>query len=177
MEADYLPIPIDTLAGWDLSEIEAKAVVAAEALRKEKEILEQKQAPQGAIATSAEAGEETDKTEKHGTATSEESESGVLVDVNSNSADKDSAGDSSERESEDGSDESDDGGGGDESSEKPAESGQDDESLYESDFEGTNVVYLGLRVYTNKESPAKIGGQLRHETGTNYHGLASGRLY
>jgi hypothetical protein len=33
-------------------------------------------------------------------------------------------------------------------------------------------VYLGLRVYTNRDAPAVLGGQLRHEMATSFAGLA-----
>ncbi|KAJ6580633.1 hypothetical protein B0H19DRAFT_1111981 [Mycena capillaripes] len=33
-------------------------------------------------------------------------------------------------------------------------------------------VFLGLRVYTNRDAPAVIGGQLRHEMNTSFAGLA-----
>ncbi|KAJ7648340.1 cysteine proteinase [Mycena polygramma] len=33
-------------------------------------------------------------------------------------------------------------------------------------------IFLGLRVYTNREAPAVIGGQLRHEMKTSFAGLA-----
>ncbi|KAJ7065517.1 cysteine proteinase [Mycena amicta] len=33
-------------------------------------------------------------------------------------------------------------------------------------------IFLGLRVYTKREAPATLGGQLRHEMGTSFAGLA-----
>lgn len=33
-------------------------------------------------------------------------------------------------------------------------------------------VFLGLRVYTNRDAPAVVGGQLRHEMNTSFAGLA-----
>jgi hypothetical protein len=41
-----------------------------------------------------------------------------------------------------------------------------------SDASEDDIVFLGLRVYTNKASPAVVGGQLRHEMATSFAGLA-----
>jgi hypothetical protein len=44
-------------------------------------------------------------------------------------------------------------------------------SAYDND-----TVVLGLRVYTSKDAPAVVGGQLRHEMKTSLAALASSAL-
>jgi hypothetical protein len=40
-------------------------------------------------------------------------------------------------------------------------------------FDDDDTVYLGLHVYTNRDAPSKVDGQLRHEMGVLFHGMAA----
>lgn len=77
------------------------------------------------------------------------------------------------------------GEGGEDEGEKNEDAGEDDgaggssNDNDEAASEGgipvnpeTDIVFLGLRIYTKKESPAEIAGQLRHEMATTFAGLA-----
>ncbi|RDB15999.1 Calpain-9 [Hypsizygus marmoreus] len=169
-EAEYLPIPITTLAGQDLSELEAKAEAAAEVLKKEEEALkkpetESKEAKKGKAGKKASKNnkktvEVTVVMEDDAEASSDDAEGeGGWVDEGSKegaAGDSDDSNDSDAEDKEDGED-----------SDK-----EEDGPPRTSDPAEDDRLFLGLRVYTNKASPAVVGGQLRHEMATSFAGLA-----
>jgi hypothetical protein len=50
----------------------------------------------------------------------------------------------------------------------------DNKDMADSSINGDteNIIFLGLRVYTHREAPAVVNGQLRHEMATSFAGLA-----
>ncbi|KAG6828438.1 hypothetical protein H0H92_007965 [Tricholoma furcatifolium] len=78
----------------------------------------------------------------------------------------DEEGDGEEDEGESGEKNEGDGEKPEETDKGEHEEGEGGEGEEEGEFNNpeTDVVFLGLRVYTNKAAPAKVGGQLRHTT-------------
>lgn len=153
-EATRLPIPLATLAGQDLSELEAKATAAAEAMRQDKESV---QGPQqdtkstiGVAVTTDEISVPEGGDVEHGVDSSK-----------GNVEEDDVEGDNDSNES----DETDDGS-------SYTSTTSEEGPPRESDPDEDDVVFMGLRVYTNKASPAVVGGQLRHEMAISFAGLA-----
>lgn len=146
--ASHLAIPLTTLAGQDIEHLEAKAIAAAAALKKEEEVLQgHPQDPDSATLVNANIATEA-KDEKN--------------DVSDHSKDatpgKDVAGD--------GGDDSDNDNDSDTGAKKT-----DDNKPFDEPDPSESEVFIGLRVYTNKTS-AVVGGQLRHEMAISFAGLA-----
>lgn len=191
-EAKHLPIPLDALAGQDLAELGAKAAVASEALKKAQQALklsgknsegrktkkksEKKIKEKVEPKSKDEASSTDDKQEvkfEHSTKIDKVKKSnddkqlengGADEGTNDESSDSDKADDKSSSSSSDDSDSSDKGENGDKDDDL-----KDDLST---DEDPQNVVFLGLRVYTNRSAPAVVDGQLRHEMATSFAGLA-----
>lgn len=156
---NILPTALNILAGQDLSELEAKAAAAAKALKQEQQALTGKSAD-GLVEEAA----ELDDTAVVHTSDPETS----VVDFEDNSkgdedGDEEQGGTDEDDGDDDGHEDSDDEGANEQ---HPLPNGAGAGGMEE------NVVYLGLRVYTNKSSPAVVGGQLRHEMATSFAGLA-----
>jgi hypothetical protein len=166
----YLPIPLATLAGQDLSELEAKAAAATEALKKEQEIL----GTGGKTSDAIQEGEKKKKKKKAKKKTkkekAEEKTEGakpedIAKTLNTQKYNNTkSEGDDSDNDELDSSDKDED--------KDEGEGEGEDKDNEESDLDLQNVVVLGLRVYTNREAPAVVNGQLRHEMATSFAGLA-----
>ncbi|GLB43244.1 putative peptidase C2 family protein [Lyophyllum shimeji] len=175
-EAHNLPIPLDVLAGQDLSVLEAKAAAAAEKLKKEQEALKRPSEMEQMTAT------DTPPTElATAPATADAEGGGPTFNEEATLHPKGCAGEGPPADEGRGDDASDsDSNGGDDSGEHDkeegsikADAGSDDGPPHPySDPAEDDVIFLGLRVYTKKESPATVGGQLRHEMATSFAGLA-----
>ncbi|KAF9461074.1 hypothetical protein BDZ94DRAFT_1221970 [Collybia nuda] len=163
--ANILPTSLSVLAGQDLSELEAKAAAAAEALKAEQEALPGKQtdvptegAPKSndniviVVSDSEAVPGSVENLEDHSkSGTDEDDDQNTTTDGDKNKDDEDNESSIEEDKSVQQS-----------SSSEPPEYGPVED----------NVIYLGLRVYTHKSSPAVVGGQLRHEMATSFAGLA-----
>ncbi|KAJ7648227.1 hypothetical protein DFH06DRAFT_1332463 [Mycena polygramma] len=203
--ADSLPIPLDVLAGQDLTELEGKAKAverdletkekAAEKVKvKEKrgEKVSQKwleavgegvRGPEAAFKTkrtgttkavkkdagkrhAAAAGPEADQDPEDDLWVDEDTE-GALDNVPASLADEDLG---LRTESEAVASDSEDSDDGSEGSESPSEDPNAGSGY------GNDTVVLGLRVYTSKDAPAVVGGQLRQEIKLSLTALASSAL-
>ncbi|GLB43254.1 putative peptidase C2 family protein [Lyophyllum shimeji] len=174
-EAHNLPIPLDVLAGQDLSVLEAKAAAAAEKLKKEQEALKRPSEMEQMTAT------DTPPTEPATAPASADAEGGgTAFNEEATLHPKGCAGKGPPADEGSGDDASDSNSNeGDDSGEHDKEEGSmkadarsDDGPPHKSDPAEDDVVFLGLRVYTKKASPATVGGQLRHEMATSFAGLA-----
>jgi hypothetical protein len=214
---ENLPIPLDILAGQDLTEFEAKAVEAEKKLKAAEAAL--KKGDSGADVDSETAPK--DKVP----AKEEEEEEEITIEVVSaakmvkkNGRSKAPVAGSSDGvvgddddDDEDDNWEEEEGGGDDEvdldnipasladedlglrsgaGSPPPIVMGAMDrrsESSYDSDYRPASAmglgsdytndtVVLGLRVYTSRDAPAVVGGQLRHEMKTSLEALANSAL-
>jgi hypothetical protein len=161
-ESKYLPIPLNTLAGQDLAELEAKAAAAAEAMRKEQEALmiPGKDADVNAEGINkAEEAKDGKTEEKETDKPSSNDDKPEHRPAGTPSADlKGSSADVTKKD--------DDGKG------KEGEDGKNGDKDSLTILDSEDVVFLGLRVYTNREAPAVVNGQLRHEMATSFAGLA-----
>jgi hypothetical protein len=212
---ENLPIPLDILAGQDLTEFEAKAVEAEKKLKAAEAAL--KKGDSGADVDSETA-------PKDKVLAKEEEEEEITIEVISaakmvkkNGRSKAPVAGSSDGVVGDDDDDEDDnweeeeGGGDDEvdldnipasladedlglrsgaGSPPPIVMGAMDrrsESSYDSDYRPASAmglgsdytndtVVLGLRVYTSRDAPAVVGGQLRHEMKTSLEALANSAL-
>jgi hypothetical protein len=178
----YLPIPLATLAGQDLSELEAKAAAATEALKKEQETLN----PGGETSDAIQEGEKKKKKkkkakkktkkEKAEDKTEEVKPEDIAMTLNIEKYNTKIEGDDSDNDELDSSykDEDEDEGESEGKGEGKGKGKDDEKDNEESDMDADlqNIVVLGLRVYTNREAPAVVNGQLRHEMATSFAGLA-----
>ncbi|KAK0441733.1 uncharacterized protein EV420DRAFT_1649976 [Desarmillaria tabescens] len=139
-QAQNLPIPLDVLAGQDLSELERKALAAK--VEVEKKVAEEKKVVEG------EAGRKTENT------TGRE----VVKNI---------AGQENEKMTEKTCEDKDEGRGRNQTDVDKTDAvsdDDDDETVNIQDMMSeTDTIFLGLRVYTSKDAPAEICGQLRHE--------------
>jgi len=156
--AQYLPIPLSTLAGQDLSELEAKAKAAAEALKKEQEALKSPESP------TPSASEIQNKDQPGDEAISPGGKKAIPGDEDEGSND-----DTTSNDCNNGSSTSEDGG------DKPGGEDKQNWAQEYEDEEDDEEIHLGLRVYTKKGSEASISGHLRHEMVTSFDGLAIGK--
>ncbi|KAG5736063.1 Calpain-9 [Termitomyces sp. T112] len=155
--ADYLPVPLDFFAGHDLSELETK--VAQLNLSREKTQLLTAEGANTQQETKTFASEGATKPPTDATSAPTEKKA------------VDEVGDDDGRDSQDGTDGEgiDEGEGeiegenGQRNDEQNAEEAKNNDSEDVINFtdEDEDIVYLGLRVYTNRAAPAKVGGQLR----------------
>ncbi|KAF5385770.1 hypothetical protein D9615_002207 [Tricholomella constricta] len=172
-EAKYLSVSLDTLAGQDLAEIEAKAAAASEAWKKEKELEEKPTADEEVYEHVV---EQTPAPAPGG----EEKIFGGLdeeAEQKGDTAAENDDGDEDDGDSEDGSkvaNDKDNHGEGDHENRDGAPTEKDDSRPPRvSDPSEDDVIFLGLRVYTKKESPVKVEGQLRHNLeATSFAGLS-----
>ena len=191
--AANIPIPLSTLAGQDLSELEEKAKAAADAMKKKAEDLkgdtpvvnadtksesedEEEQVTEAKHEdnpTDAPKSEEDDSKEKEKSALPDDAgqKKGKAYGVDeghSDGDDDDEGVDPLEEGNKDPEDfkPSTGGDGGDK------RDGYGDGDRDEPDDDLVNLVCLGLRVYTKTDAPAVVGGQLRHEMGLSFDGLA-----
>lgn len=149
-KAVHLPTSLDTLAGHDLAELKQKDTTSTETTNKEQEITIISENVEVTVVETttasvqesgnADTGHETAATHAEGP-----EESAVHEDPPS---------------------------GGDQPPPSPAPApapASDDkvDTVNTADTAELNRIYLGLRVYSSKESPATIGGQLRHEMGVS----------
>lgn len=165
--AEHIPIPLAILAGRDLSDIEAQAK-ALKKEKEEKEASEKKFKPDDASSTEQVAEEFKEEMTPQ---TDDNSKKDHADDTHENTS-PDTVGDGKKElvplvETSKGP-APDDNTHTDGDSDTEARNGDEDDDCLE-DWEGEfqdeiNDIYLGLRVYTKKESPAKIGGQLRKTT-------------
>jgi hypothetical protein len=231
-ESKYLPIPLSELAGQDLSELEAKAAAAAEAMKKEQEALNMPEKdPDGAEEDSKkmkrkkrkasrrkarkkalkDAEDKMDEQQISPTSSSVDQSTikpkGVSVsygtqgvpqhdedeeyrdmegsamadygsprsalwsrDHGSSDLEKDIDVDNDNMGMEDNENENENENDDGEKDDKEKEKNSTSQSEIDGDWQ--NVIYLGLRVYTNREAPAVVNGQLRHEMATSFAGLA-----
>lgn len=150
--ANYLPVPLDFFAGHDLSELETKA-------------------------TQLDFFKENTQLSVEGVKTQHKIkkvrvEDGISPPTDTNSAliGQTIAGEGNYNE-QDREDEGDEQNRKDEEDEEWA-SKEEEGGNGESEDKNTDGIYLGLRVYTNKAAPAKVGGQLRR-TSEPWASLAS----
>ncbi|KAF7345637.1 Calpain catalytic domain-containing protein [Mycena venus] len=159
-QADSLPIPLSILAGQTLTQLEEKAAATAAALKaatgkEEKPVTTTTKTTKTTVTTVVvtTGGDSAETvvapTPKVGDSKPKKDDDSVVAD-DVNPDDLDDTSDSSTSDS-----------STDESTKKgfkdPADRGS---------------IFLGLRVYTNRDAPAVIGGQLRHEMNTSFAGLA-----
>ncbi|KAG5643371.1 hypothetical protein DXG03_001019 [Asterophora parasitica] len=137
-EAKYLSISLDTLAGQDLAELEAKVAASTKALKSET-------VPEGTPKVAVEGPPTAE-----GMAEAVDDEDEDEKDITHNGDTPKTSDDSSEH-----------------NADKEGDSDEEDD---------VDVVFLGLRVYTHRQSPAKVEGQLRHEIITSFSGLAIGSV-
>ena len=184
-ETKYLPIPLSTLAGQDLAQLEAKAA-AAEALKKEQEVL---QATKNDQDTAGDGETETEKIRE----TTVDAEA-KLEDIAKPANDEKPTVDTADVQLEIGrhdetkpavgdADISDDGSGSEDDSDSSDENYEENHEDKGKEKSGNrvsgsivgdvneNVVVLGLRVYTSREAPAEVNGQLKHEMATSFAGF------
>jgi hypothetical protein len=171
-QAANLPIPLNLLAGKDITELEQMALKAAADMKKRGEELHPTDEPTTATAgtgkgtetvAGAEAGAEAALEISTSTSTS-----ASIVSLGSGSA---GPADVVEQKVEDGVQTSDDSYGvpkddGPFGAEPPTP------PLSSALFDDVDSVFLGLHVYTDKEAQSEIHGQLRHEMGVGFAGLA-----
>ncbi len=171
-QAQNLPIPLDILAGQDLSELEQKAL----AIRKAEE---EKAATERKVAEEKKAGEEGNKTEDSPKESTNKEDMKDGVSPETEKIAKKAPGDKDEGEKnktgEDpvieailtDNDKKDDVDRTDTVSQHSDDSDSDDDKAkIARDIKQTSEddsIFLGLRVYTSKNAPAEICGQLRHE--------------
>ena len=208
--ASNIPIPLSTLAGQDLSELEEKAKAAADALKKEAEDIkgdtsvvnaDTKSAPEGDEKIAEDKATEAEHEDNHAGEPEGKSEAdskkgkaalpgyvgqrkGKMYAVPGGHSDDDDDDDDGDDDDGGGSDDDDesvdsseDGNGGDlkpptsdNGGDKKDRGGDRDREEQEGDL--VRLICLGLRVYTKKDAPAVVGGQLRHEMGLSFDGLA-----
>lgn len=149
--AKFLPIPLTKLAGQDIEQLEAKALAAAQNLEKEAEVIQGH--PQGT---------DPPTLVKPDIVAEIKHDSNDIIDhpkdINGKCAEVDD---------------------GDNNDGNPVAATTDDKATEPSSGVDSNEnelnepVFIGLRVYTNKTSPAVIGGQLRHELAISFAGLTT----
>ncbi|KAK0488665.1 hypothetical protein IW261DRAFT_1639013 [Armillaria novae-zelandiae] len=187
-QAQNLPIPLDILAGQDLSELEQKALAIKKAEEEkavtERKAAEEKEAIEGGIKTEESPKENTEDRPKEKTKDSptentnkEDTKDSVGSEMEKKaSGDKDKGKGEKKKAGEDpvvetiltDDDKKDD---IDTTDTVPEHSADDSDSDNEKakiarDIKQTSdddSIFLGLRVYTSKDAPAEICGQLRHE--------------
>ncbi|RDB16001.1 Calpain-9 [Hypsizygus marmoreus] len=163
VNAEYLPIPLEVLAGQDLSELETKAAAATKVLSPDQTVTK---------ASSPAQANEKEKGEEHSDSGSSANDDGKEHVVKTPSPSKDN------REEDGWESESNAGGDGKVKNDEkdPANISKGwpvDVLTYEDDDdEEEEVIFLGLRVYSKKNAPAVVGGQLRHGAATSFAGLA-----
>ncbi|KAJ3828949.1 hypothetical protein F5880DRAFT_1502696 [Lentinula raphanica] len=170
IELGLLPLPLSILAGQDLAELEEKAL----AKKKEEEIQGAQKAENAEqkAEEDAQKGEETEKKAEEGGSdnktvgdnqtTTDQTEDGNSITIETTTAHQvvnvtERPANSEEVES-DVSDDTEDAG----NVNVPADS-QPNPKRDLLDVSDGNSIFLGIRVYTNKESSVEIKGQLRHE--------------
>ena len=148
-----MPIALDVLAGQDISELEAKAAASAEENKKHDKAL---------MVAGKDSG--TDKGRQGTEREAQNSEKSTSTEVEPD------VGDAAKIESPADNIE---GSGG--ATSNPDQTDEQDESDAEDEsymsVSEQNMVYLGLRVYTENIA-ADVCGQLRHEMATSFEGLA-----
>ncbi|KAJ7230260.1 hypothetical protein GGX14DRAFT_410281 [Mycena pura] len=155
-ETANLPVPLSVLAGQTLTQLEEKAAAAAAALK----------------ATTGNTGPATTTTTTKTTTTVVEttvvtsgggSEPAVVTPTTA----ADTPAPKPDTEPKTDSD-----GDSDANDSTPPDSGPDATKKGFTDPSDRGSIFLGLRVYTNRDAPAVLGGQLRHELNTSFAGLA-----
>ena len=204
--AANIPIPLSTLAGQDLSELEEKAKAAADAMKKEVEgdtsvvDADTKSEPEGEEKitedqateekhednytgeTEEKPKEEDSKKREHADShTGEPEEKSEWEDCEETAlpGDAEPIKDELDGLDEGHSNDGDDGGidpleEGNTKDFKPSTGGDGGDKDKDGDGDDVHVrlICLGLRVYTKTDAPAVVGGQLRHEMGLSFDGLA-----
>ncbi|KAJ3822490.1 hypothetical protein F5880DRAFT_668451 [Lentinula raphanica] len=182
-ETGLLPLPLDILAGQDLAELEKKALAVAEAKKKEEEAKakakEAEEAKQKAEEEAKKAEEEAKKAAEENktvddNVTTVQSEDGTTVTTTTTTIQKIITVTKrlANGEEVDVSDTTKEKVVSDAPTNVEGQSGdaaikavdpQPDPKRDMQDASEENSIFLGLRVYTNKEAPVTIEGQLRHE--------------
>ncbi|KAG6837413.1 hypothetical protein H0H93_010031 [Arthromyces matolae] len=151
---DFLPVPLDVIAGKDLSELEAKILALA------------KQDPQPSQEETTEKSASIDFGELSN-AVKEVTlgEKGAQPNEHSDKEEDEADGEKSKDDDDDDDpkpqvESKEKGETEDDQNEGSVKDWEDDDGIMS--LLDDDVIYLGLRVYTNKEAPAKINGQLRH---------------
>lgn len=170
--AQYIPIPLNVLAGQDLTELEKKAKTADKEVKKDMEALDKPDKEDDDV-------DDTSTVDKKGKekGTGEVKEGAVGNNQEMGGTESKGAVPGAD---DDGSDKSDDDQSNSEASENenPSEGGrsmpgwiQEPDGGLDGGLEKLDQITLGLRVYTQGDA-AKIGGQLRHEMSISFDGLA-----
>jgi len=146
---ESIPVPLNELGGRDLGELEEKAKEAIENMKK--------------IAAELHAPEETAKTEEKKEEEEEEEEEEEDEEDEEETKEETKEEEKKEEEKKD----DDTAKAEDENGEAPAP------APVSGIFDSDDTIYLGLHVYTNKDAPSEVHGQLRHEMGVVFHGLAA----
>ncbi|SJL03409.1 uncharacterized protein ARMOST_06763 [Armillaria ostoyae] len=181
-QAQNLPIPLDILAGQDLSELEQKALAIRKAEEeekavKERNVAEEKKAVEEGNKTEDSPKKNTEDPPKENTNKEDVKDSvGLETEkiVEKAPGDKDEGKGEKKKAGEDpvveailtDNDKKDDVDKTDTVSQHSDDDSDDDKAKIARDIKQTSdddSIFLGLRVYTSKDAPAEICGQLRHE--------------
>ncbi|KAJ6621556.1 hypothetical protein B0H10DRAFT_2017786 [Mycena sp. CBHHK59/15] len=173
-QTNSLPIPLNILAGQTLAQLEEKAAAAAEAL---KAVPDNEDKPT-TTTTTTKTTKTTTTIETVVVTTGEPPQPAapapvapkvVDVEIEPKKDDDDVVIDAVDPDAPVEDNTSDSSSSSSSSTDEPTKKGLTDPADHDS-------IFLGLRVYTHKDAPAVIGGQLRHEMGTSFAGLALGSV-
>ncbi|KAK0457825.1 uncharacterized protein EV420DRAFT_1687674 [Desarmillaria tabescens] len=165
LQAQNLPIPLDILAGQDLSELEQKALATKKA-EEEKAAAEKKAIEERKV--EEEAGKKTEISPKESTDKEDTKDTACLD--KEKTADEDKGERKEEKKADEDSVLKANPTDNDKKVDKDKTDDDSDEDKAKTKIakdikraSGDDSIFLGLRVYTSKDAPAEICGQLRHE--------------